>query len=68
MITTAPNLAIPARPQLSFFRSRFWMNRHCGSCSEAIAVRAVEQADLARIESDRKWRDVSVSTDFHADG
>jgi NAD(P)-dependent dehydrogenase (short-subunit alcohol dehydrogenase family) len=32
------------------------------------AVRAVEQADLARIESDRKWRDLSVSTDFHADG
>jgi NAD(P)-dependent dehydrogenase (short-subunit alcohol dehydrogenase family) len=31
------------------------------------AVRFVEQADLARIESDRKWRDVSVSTDFDAD-
>jgi NAD(P)-dependent dehydrogenase (short-subunit alcohol dehydrogenase family) len=28
------------------------------------AVRIVEQADLARIESDRKWRDLSVSTDF----
>jgi len=28
------------------------------------AVRIVEQADLARLESDRKWRDLSVSTDF----
>jgi NAD(P)-dependent dehydrogenase (short-subunit alcohol dehydrogenase family) len=31
------------------------------------AVRFVEQADLARIESDREWRHVSVSTDFDAD-
>jgi len=28
------------------------------------AVKSVEQADLARIEADRKWRDLSVSTDF----
>jgi NAD(P)-dependent dehydrogenase (short-subunit alcohol dehydrogenase family) len=28
------------------------------------AVRFVEQADLARIEADRKWRHLSVSTDF----
>ncbi len=28
------------------------------------AVRAAEQADLARIEADRKWRQLSVSTDF----
>ena len=30
------------------------------------AVRIVEQADLARIEADRKWRHLSVSTDFEA--
>jgi NAD(P)-dependent dehydrogenase (short-subunit alcohol dehydrogenase family) len=28
------------------------------------AVRTVEQADLARIAADRKWRDLSLSTDF----
>jgi NAD(P)-dependent dehydrogenase (short-subunit alcohol dehydrogenase family) len=28
------------------------------------AVHIVEQADLARIEADKKWRDLSVSTDF----
>jgi len=28
------------------------------------AARNVEQADLARLESDRKWRELSVSTDF----
>jgi len=28
------------------------------------AVGIVEKADLARIEADRKWRDLSVSTDF----
>jgi len=32
------------------------------------AVHIVEQADLARIEADKKWRDLSVSTDFAADG
>jgi hypothetical protein len=31
------------------------------------AVRIVEQADLARTEADRKWRHLSVSTDFDAD-
>jgi len=30
------------------------------------AVHLVEQADLARIEADKKWRDLSVSTDFAA--
>jgi NAD(P)-dependent dehydrogenase (short-subunit alcohol dehydrogenase family) len=30
------------------------------------AVRGAEQNDVARIEADRKWRDVSVSTDFEA--
>jgi hypothetical protein len=29
-------------------------------------ARAVEQADLARAEADRKWRDLRVSTDFEA--
>jgi hypothetical protein len=28
------------------------------------AVRMVEQVDLARLETDKKWRDLSVSTDF----
>jgi len=28
------------------------------------AARAAEQADLARLEADRKWRDLSESTDF----
>jgi NAD(P)-dependent dehydrogenase (short-subunit alcohol dehydrogenase family) len=32
------------------------------------AVRSVEQSDLARIEADRKWRHLSVSTDFNAAG
>jgi NAD(P)-dependent dehydrogenase (short-subunit alcohol dehydrogenase family) len=32
------------------------------------AVRIVEQADLARIEADKKWRHLSVSTDFDAVG
>jgi len=32
------------------------------------AVRFVEQADLARTEADRNWRDLSLSTDFKADG
>jgi NAD(P)-dependent dehydrogenase (short-subunit alcohol dehydrogenase family) len=32
------------------------------------AVRSVEQADQARIEADRKWRHLSVSTDFDAGG
>jgi NAD(P)-dependent dehydrogenase (short-subunit alcohol dehydrogenase family) len=32
------------------------------------AVHSVEQADLARIEADKKWRDLSVSTDFAAGG
>lgn len=31
------------------------------------AVRTVEQADLARLEADRKWRHLSVSTDFTSD-
>jgi NAD(P)-dependent dehydrogenase (short-subunit alcohol dehydrogenase family) len=30
------------------------------------AVRLVEQTDRARMEADRKWRDLSVSTDFDA--
>jgi len=30
------------------------------------AVQAAEQCEIARIESDRKWRELSVSTDFHA--
>jgi NAD(P)-dependent dehydrogenase (short-subunit alcohol dehydrogenase family) len=28
------------------------------------AVRIVEESDLARLEADKKWRDLSVSTDF----
>ena len=28
------------------------------------AVRITEQADLERIEADKKWRDLSLSTDF----
>ena len=32
------------------------------------AVHIVEQADLARIEADKKWRDLSVSTDFATGG
>jgi len=32
------------------------------------AARNVEQADLARLESDRKWRELSISTDFEASG
>ena len=31
------------------------------------AVRFAEQADLTRIEADRKWRDLSISTDFAPD-
>jgi hypothetical protein len=31
---------------------------------ESDAVRIVEQADLARLETDKKWRDLSVSTEF----
>jgi NAD(P)-dependent dehydrogenase (short-subunit alcohol dehydrogenase family) len=32
------------------------------------AVRLVEQNDIARIEADRKWRDLSISTDFKVGG
>jgi hypothetical protein len=32
------------------------------------AVRIAEQVDLARIEADRKWRDLSLSTDFEPGG
>jgi len=32
------------------------------------AVRIAEQADLARIEADRQWRSLSVSTDFVSGG
>jgi NAD(P)-dependent dehydrogenase (short-subunit alcohol dehydrogenase family) len=32
------------------------------------AVHNVERADLARMEADRKWRDLSISTDFEASG
>jgi NAD(P)-dependent dehydrogenase (short-subunit alcohol dehydrogenase family) len=32
------------------------------------AVRAAEQNEIARIEADRKWRNLSVSTDFEAGG
>jgi NAD(P)-dependent dehydrogenase (short-subunit alcohol dehydrogenase family) len=32
------------------------------------AADAAEKKDLARIEADRRWRDLSVSTDFHPDG
>jgi NAD(P)-dependent dehydrogenase (short-subunit alcohol dehydrogenase family) len=32
------------------------------------AVRFAEQAELARIEADRKWRDLSISTDFVPNG
>ena len=32
------------------------------------AVRNVEKADAARIQADREWRAVSVSTDFEPDG
>jgi hypothetical protein len=28
------------------------------------AVRIAEESDLARLEADKKWRDLSVSTDF----
>lgn len=31
------------------------------------AVHLAEQSDIARIEADRKWRNLSVSTDFEAD-
>jgi NAD(P)-dependent dehydrogenase (short-subunit alcohol dehydrogenase family) len=30
------------------------------------AVRLIEQTDKARMEADRKWRDLSISTDFDA--
>jgi NAD(P)-dependent dehydrogenase (short-subunit alcohol dehydrogenase family) len=32
------------------------------------AVRGAEQSDAARVEAERKWRDVSVSTDFEPVG
>jgi NAD(P)-dependent dehydrogenase (short-subunit alcohol dehydrogenase family) len=32
------------------------------------AVHSAEQNDLARMEADRKWRELSVSTDFEAGG
>jgi NAD(P)-dependent dehydrogenase (short-subunit alcohol dehydrogenase family) len=32
------------------------------------AYRAVEQNDLARIEADRKWKDLTISTDFELEG
>jgi NAD(P)-dependent dehydrogenase (short-subunit alcohol dehydrogenase family) len=32
------------------------------------AFRAIEQNDRAKMESDRKWRDLSLSTDFTEDG
>jgi hypothetical protein len=32
------------------------------------AVHLAEQSDLARIEADRKWRELSVSIDFAANG
>jgi NAD(P)-dependent dehydrogenase (short-subunit alcohol dehydrogenase family) len=32
------------------------------------AARVAEQADIARIEADKKWRDLSVCTDFEAGG
>src|SRR6267378_890631 len=32
------------------------------------AVRLAEENDIARIEADRKWRDLSVSTDFELGG
>ncbi len=32
------------------------------------AVRITEQADVARIEADKKWRDLSLSTDFEPSG
>jgi NAD(P)-dependent dehydrogenase (short-subunit alcohol dehydrogenase family) len=32
------------------------------------AYRAVEQNDLARIEADRKWKNLSISTDFEPEG
>jgi NAD(P)-dependent dehydrogenase (short-subunit alcohol dehydrogenase family) len=32
------------------------------------AADAAEKKDLVRIEADRRWRDLSVSTDFHPDG
>jgi len=32
------------------------------------AVRGAEEIEAARIEADRKWRDLSVSTDFEAGG
>jgi NAD(P)-dependent dehydrogenase (short-subunit alcohol dehydrogenase family) len=32
------------------------------------AVNLAEQNDLARLEADRKWRDLSVSTDFESNG
>ena len=30
------------------------------------AVRIAEEYDLARLEADKKWRDLSVSTDFES--
>jgi hypothetical protein len=32
------------------------------------AVRLAGQNDIARVEADRKWRDLSVSTDFDVGG
>lgn len=32
------------------------------------AVEAAEQTELARIEADKKWRELSISTDFAANG
>jgi hypothetical protein len=32
------------------------------------AMRITEQADLERIEADKKWRDLSLSTDLEPSG
>lgn len=32
------------------------------------AVRGAEQSEIARIEADKKWRDLSISTDFESGG
>ena len=32
------------------------------------AAKVIEQADLARLEADRAWREISLSTDFAASG
>ena len=62
--STANNRAIPPKRRQSSFIWRPLKNHRCGCCLATMPLIEWSRMNLARIEEDRKWRPLSVSTDF----